>query len=108
MMAAISGDKIVPYHTNRRIHTWLTENLCDAITPNIRSPNSQELYALNYYARGAVERKTNKTPCCSKDELKAEVTADLSNLKKETVGKVCRRFRSRLKAVVEANGDFFE
>ncbi len=45
----------------------------------------------------------NKTPHNNKDELKVAFT----NLNKEVVGTSCRRFRSRLEAVIEANGDFF-
>ena len=53
------------------------------------------------------KKKKKKTPCNTKGELKARITAEFTNLNNETVGKVCRRFRSRLEAVVEANGDFF-
>ena len=44
----------------------------------------------------------------TKDELKARVTAVFTNLNKEIDGKACRRFWSRLDALVEDSGDFFE
>jgi hypothetical protein len=31
----------------------------------------------------------------------------MGNLETDTVAKACRRFHSRIEAVVEANGDFF-
>ncbi len=34
--------------------------------------------------------------------------ANANNLHKDTVSKVCRGFRSKIEAVVEVNGDFFE
>ena len=34
--------------------------------------------------------------------------AALTNLNKETVGKACKRFWSRLEAVVKADRDFFK
>ena len=44
-----------------------------------------------------------KTPCDTKNKLKARIT----NLKKETIEKACKRLQSCLKAMVEANDDFF-
>ena len=35
------------------------------------------------------------------------ITAEFTNLNKETVGNACKRFWSCQEAVVEANGDFF-
>ena len=43
-----------------------------------------------------------------KDELKARITAVFTSLNKDTIEKVRKRFRSRLEAVIETNGDFFE
>ena len=57
-----------------------------------------------YYVWGEVEQET-PTPCNTKDELKAKSMSAFTNSNKETVQKSCRRFRSRLEAVVEANGD---
>ena len=54
-----------------------------------------------------VSKKTNKTPCNTKEELKAMITATFSNLNEERVGTAWRRFRSRLEAVFETNTDFF-
>ena len=62
---------------------------------------------LDYCVWSAVEREINKTPGNIKDKLKARLTAIFTNLNK-TVGKACRRFWSRLEAVVKANGNFFK
>ena len=56
----------------------------------------------------AVKQEINKIPCNIKDKLKAKITIAFTNLKKETVGKASRRFRSRLKAGIKVSGDFFE
>ena len=50
---------------------------------------------------------TNKTLDNTEDELKAGITAAFTNLNKESFGNACKRFQSRLGAVVEVNGDFF-
>ncbi|CAI9715721.1 Hypothetical predicted protein [Octopus vulgaris] len=63
---------------------------------------------LDYHMWDTVERETNKTCYNTKDELKARIMAAFTNLNKETVQKSCRRFESRLEAIVEANGDFIE
>lgn len=97
-----------PCHTSRRSLAWLSDNFSDHITPDMWPPNSPDCNPLDYYVWGAVERETNKTPCKTKDELKARIMATFNNLNKETVQKSCSRFRSRLEAVVEANGDFIE
>ena len=54
-----------------------------------------------------VEWETIKTLCNTKDELKARLTT-FTNFNKEIIRKACKKFPSRLKAVVEMNGDFFE
>jgi hypothetical protein len=38
----------------------------------------------------------------------AKIKEVMGNLDRDTVAKACRRFRSRIEAVVEANGDFIE
>lgn len=53
-------------------------------------------------------RETNKTCCSPKDKLKAKIIAALTDLNDETIEKSCRRFRSHLDAVVEADGDLVE
>ena len=50
--------------------------------------------------------ETHKTPCRTKVKLKARITTAFINLNKETIWKSCRKFRNRLTAVIEANGDF--
>ena len=71
-------------------------------------PNSSDCNTLDYYVWDMVERETNKTLYNTKDQLKTRITAAFTNLNKKTVGKACRRLRSRLEAVIKAYGDFFE
>ena len=44
--------------------------------------------------------------CNTESELKATIIAVFTILNKETTGKACRRFQSRLESMVEANGNF--
>ena len=57
---------------------------------------------------GTVECETNKILCNTKDELEARIMALFTNLNKDTIRKVSRRFQSRLEAMVKTNGDFFK
>ena len=90
-----------PCYTSKRNQYWMRENFCNHISTNICLPNSTDFNSLDYHV-------WDKTPCNTKDEVKARITAAFNNLNKKTVGKNCRRFGSRLEALVEVNGDFFE
>ena len=48
---------------------------------------------------GAVEREAHKAPCNTNDKQWAKITAGFTNLNKETVGKIFKKFRSRQEAV---------
>ena len=48
------------------------------------------------------------TKLCPTARIKARIIAAFTNLNKETIGKICRRFQSHLEVMVEANGYFFE
>ena len=76
--------------------------------PNIWLPKPLKGNLLDYSVRNANEQETHKTLSGTKDKLKARITAAFIDLNKESVGKACRRLRSRLEAAVEAKRDFFE
>ena len=97
--------------TNRNLHHATQSDssvVCGHITPNIWPLNYPDCSPFNYYVWGTVERETYKTLCNTKNELKAKIPIKLTNWIKETLGKACRKFRSRLGAVVEADGEIFE
>ena len=70
------------------------ENFCNHVTPNTCLPNSLDFKLPDYHLLRTVERETNKTPCNTKDELKAKITATFTNFNKEAVRKACRRFQA--------------
>ena len=85
-------------HKIKRTQSYPWENFCDHITTSIWLPNSPD-----WYVWGTIEWEANKTLYNTKDELKAKISATFINQNKETVGKACRRFWSRLEAVVDVN-----
>ena len=96
---------------DREVNCWkikrLTTGLCSthAMPTSVWTPKSLNCDHLDYFLLGEVEWETNKTLCNIKDQLNARKRKIFTNLTKKTFEKAGRRFRSNLKAVVEANGD---
>ena len=93
-----------PYHTS-------IPHACQTIseTRDMWPPNSPDCNPLDYYIWGEVEQETDKTPCNTKDELKARIMTTFTIIyTRKTAQNSCRGFRSRLEALVEASGDIIE
>ena len=97
-----------PCHTSRKTQAWLSENFVDHIGPDVWPPRSPDFSPLDFFVWGAVERETNRSSCNTKLELKTRITRAFRGLSRETVTKACSRFRSRLEAVIDAEGGFIE
>lgn len=97
-----------PSHTAGTTQEWLAENFHDHVTPNIWPPSSPDLNPLDYYVWGVVERETNKHAHNTKDSLKAAIGDVMANINKDHLINACSRFRSRIEAVIEAEGGFIE
>ena len=98
----------VPCHTSRRTQCWLSKNFCDYITPTSGCQTLQIVILLIVMYVMQLSERPKKTLFNTRDELKARIMAAFTNLNRETAGKTCKRFQSCLKAMVEANCDFFE
>ena len=55
-----------------------------------------------------MERTTNARPHNNKESLVASIKEVMTNLDPEVVARACGRFRSMVKAMVAAKGDFIE
>lgn len=97
-----------PCHTSRKSQKWLAENFYDFASPNVWPPNSPDLNPMDYYVWGAVEKDTNRRASNTKAQLIDRIKVVFETLSRETVKLACSRFRSRIEAVVDANGSFFE
>ena len=94
----------VPCHTSRRTWCWLREYFCNHIISNKPSPNSPDCNPLVW---GAVEKEANKTPCNTKDKLKARIMAAFTNSNKEASGKAYKViWRLRLKPMAISLNEF--
>jgi hypothetical protein len=54
------------------------------------------------------ELKVNAAPHNKTEDLIKKIKEVMGPLDRDTVAKACRRFRSRIEAVVEADGNFIE
>ena len=59
---------------------------------------------LDYFLWGACEREVNKHPHSTKASLKAKINEATASLDKVMVASACRRVRSRIERVVDAEG----
>lgn len=97
-----------PCHTSGKSKKWLSENFYDFTSPNVWPPNSPDLNPMDYFVWGAVEKDTNRTSSNTKAQLMDKIKTVFEALPRETVASACSRFRSRIEAVIDANGGYFE
>jgi hypothetical protein len=97
-----------PAHNSGLTQQWLKENLPELWEKEIWPPSSPDCNPLDYFLWGVCEKEVNKAPHNTIASLVATIKQVMGNLDRDTVAKACRRFRSRIEAVVAANGDFIE
>ncbi|KFM74536.1 Transposable element Tcb2 transposase, partial [Stegodyphus mimosarum] len=97
-----------PCHTSGKGTKWLSEIYYDFPSPNVWPPNSLDLNPMDYFVWGVVEKDANRTSSNTKAQLMYKVKTVFEALPRETVASACSRFRSRIKAVIDANGGYFE
>jgi hypothetical protein len=57
---------------------------------------------------GITELRVNAKPHSKTEDLIEKIKEMMGSLDRDTVAKSCRRFRSRIEAVIAAEGDFIE
>jgi hypothetical protein len=71
-------------------------------------PSSPDCNPVDYFVWGVTELKVYAAPHNKTEDLVKKIKEVMGYLDKHTVAKACRRFRSRIQAVVAADGDFIE
>ena len=71
-------------------------------------PNSSYFNPMEYYVWGTVEKDTNRHASTTKAQLIDRIKIVFEILPTETVTSACSMFRSRIEAVIDANGGYFE
>ena len=97
-----------PAHSAKMTQDWLRARLPEFFEKEVWPPSSPDCNPLDYFFWSECERETNAAPHTSVASLKAKITAVMAKMDRDTVAKACHRFRTRLEAVVAANGDFIE
>ena len=97
-----------PAHNSNLVQAWLASNVSMFWSKEFWPPNSPDLNPLDYYVWSVVERDSNKQRHANTDSLSKAVKKAFKNLSSEILSNACRRFRSRLEAVIENNGGYIE
>ena len=63
---------------------------------------------MGYFVSGEFERHTNRHNYSIKASLVASITEVFTTMDRDMVMRALARFRGRIKAVIEDNGDFIE
>ena len=82
-------------------------NFYNYISPNVWPPNSTDSNPMDYHVWGAVENNANRSACTTKAQLIDRIKAVFHTIPTESATSACTRFRSRIEAVIEANGSYF-
>jgi hypothetical protein len=97
-----------PSHGAKRTQSFLAERVPYFVPSNIWPSNSPDLNVLDYFVWGAVQASVNACPKASMAELKAAIRREMRKINKDDLVRACRRFRSRIEAVIGAEGGHIE
>ncbi|CAK9827593.1 Transposable element Tcb1 transposase [Anthophora retusa] len=97
-----------PAHTSHLIQNWLSDNVDMFWSKDFWPANSPDLNPLDYYVWSVIKRVSNKSRHPNVASLQAAIEAAFANLDKEQLKRACSRFRSRIEAVIAAEGGYIE
>jgi inhibitor of nuclear factor kappa-B kinase subunit alpha len=97
-----------PCHKAKKTQDWMADHFHDHVTPNMWPPSSPDLNPLDYYVWGVVERDTNQHRHNTLGSLREAVVASMANINQDHLVRACQRFRSRVEAVIRADGGYIE
>jgi hypothetical protein len=98
-----------PAHNSKKTQDCLKENLPEVWEKEIWPPTSPDCNPLDYFVWGVTELKVNAAPQNKNKDLIKKIKEAMGSLNRDTMAKACRRFRSRIKAIVAAaDGNFIE
>ena len=92
-----------PAHTANKVQQWLRDNV-DFWDKSMWPPQSPDLNPLDFSVWWHVESKACAARHPNVEALKSTVNKVWADMSEEYLIKVCKDFRRRLEAVIEANG----
>jgi len=97
-----------PAYTSHLVQNWLSDNI-DMFWPKKFWPlNRPDLNPLDYYVWSVVERVTNKSRHPNVTSLRIAIEAAFTDIDSATLQRAYKRFKSRIKAVIEADEGYIE
>jgi len=96
-------------HTSHLVQNWLSDNIDIFWFKEFWPPNSPDLNPLDYYV-WSVERVTkSRHPNVTSLRIAIEAAfVEIRNIDSAILQRACERFRSRIEAVIEADGGYIE
>ena len=95
-------------NTAKSSQNRLKANLKDQWSKEIWPPSSKECNPSDHFMWSEVEREVNRHPHNTLASLRSKVSEEMADMDRKVVIRACKKFRSRIEAVVEASGDFIE
>ena len=95
-----------PYYTRRSVGCEKISAIISTLKSGHLTPHMAIRLIIKCGAQ--LSERITKFRTILKDEMKTMITIAFTTLNKESVGKVCWTFWSRLKVQIEANSDFFK
>ena len=101
-----SGMEGNPSHNRRRTQDWLKKNPTEVCKKEIWPPSSPYCNPVEYFAWGVYELRVRENPDQKIKDLISLIREVIGSLAKNTMTKSCKRFRSRIEAVIAADDNF--
>jgi hypothetical protein len=100
----ISQQDCSPAHNSKRSQDWLKESLTEVCGKEIWPLSS--LTATIWITLGVTELRVNLKPHNKTEDLVQRIKKMMGSLDRDTVAKAAKRYRSRIEAIVIADGHF--
>ena len=96
-----------PAHQSRKTQQFLANKIL-FVKAEVWPSNSPDLNVLDYYLWGVLQQQVNKSSHSSIDSLKRTIKRELKKIPKDDVVAACKKFHSRIEAVIRADGGHIE
>ncbi len=99
---------LTPCHVSNKSIKWLKDHCYDLVSKDCWPPSSPDLNPLDYFVCGYLGTHTIQRAHTTKASLITSIKENFAAMDKAMVAKTCMAFRGWVKAVIKAEGNFFE
>lgn len=97
-----------PCHDAKKNQDFCAKNFADVWPKDVWPPSCPDLYVLDYYVWGELERRACVVPHKNVDDLKTSIMKHWDEMSADHVIKACQGFRSWVDAAIGAEGGHIE